>query len=165
MMQLSPANSNGYHHYTSGPDFDNVTVSSSRPATGGNNLNKAAGVRKVQSSAFVCSSGKDAKLQANKLRINQNSGQLHAPKMTNHGAMGSKQNSFHLSKEAYQKLTQNYNYAGLNQGNTAAHQRKNQIAYATQDLRMQSDIIQQKYGKCQFSCLCSILLLNFQVSK
>ena len=62
-------------------------MSSSRPATGGNNqtgLSKAAGVRKVQSSAFVSSAAvaKDAKLQANKLRINQNSGQLqHAPKM------------------------------------------------------------------------------------
>ena len=69
-------------------------------------------MRKVQSSAFVCSGGasKDAKLQANKLRINQNSGQLHAPKMTNLSAMGGKPKSFHLSKEAYQKLTQNYNY-------------------------------------------------------
>lgn len=113
-------------------------------------MNKAAGVRKVQSSAFVCSGAgqsKDAKLQANKLRINQNSGQLHAPKMTNHGAMGSKQNSFHLSKEAYHKLTQNYNYAGLNTGGAAAQQRKQHLAYATQDLRTQGDIIQQKYGK------------------
>ena len=97
-------------------------------------MNRAGGVRKVQSSAFVCSGAgpsKDTKLQANKLRINQNSGQLHAPKITNHGAMGSKQNSFHLSKEAYQKLTQNYNYTGLNTGSTAAHQRKQHLAYAT----------------------------------
>ena len=43
---------------------------------------------------------KEAKLQANKLRINQNSGQLHAPKMTNQGGVG-KPGSFHLSKEAY----------------------------------------------------------------
>ena len=40
--------------------------------------------------------------------------------MTNQGAMGCKQNSFHLSKEAYNKLTQNYNYSGLNQGNAQA---------------------------------------------
>ena len=127
------------NYATSGPtDFDNVTVnSSSRPATGGQNLTKA-GVRKVQSSAFVNSSAipKDAKLQANKLRINQNSGQLHAPKLANQGGgmVGSGQHSFHLSKEAYQKLTNNYNYSN----HVAAAQRNknhNMVAYATQDLR------------------------------
>ena len=51
--------------------------------------------------------------------------------MTNQGAMGEKKNSFHLSKEAYSKLTANYNYSKPEFVN-----RKNQIAYATHDSRM-----------------------------
>ena len=93
-----------------------MTVASSRPATGGNTNVGRSGVRKVQSSAFVQSHGKETKLQANKLRINQNSGQLHAPKIPSHSGLGGK-NSFHLSKDAYAKLTANYNHTKIDGAN------------------------------------------------
>ena len=82
--------------------------------------------------------GKDGGLQPGKFReLNQNSGQLHAPKLANQGHQAT--NSFKLSKEAYNKLTANFNYnkaqgARIGRDNSNVS-RKNQV-FATGDLHL-----------------------------
>ena len=71
------------------------------------------------------------------------SGPLHHVPKVSGGASGTQRShNFQLSKEAYQKLTQNYNYSKVDSAS-----RKNHMAYATQDLRFQNPAMQQKYGK------------------
>ena len=108
-------------------------------------------VRKVQSTAYVKLGPTEVSREANKLapnqRINQNSGQLqHVPRIANQGHGSS--NSFKLTKEAYQKLTANYNYSKFDGAD-----RQKSLVYATQDMRMQNAGTQRRFGK---SFVCGI---------
>ena len=92
----------------SAPAFDSKSVASSRPGTSGNAdgqiiAGNRGAVRKVQSSAFELgraaqpnsAAPRDHQLQAKlTMQINQNSGQLHAPRPTNKQGQQSRHHSF-----------------------------------------------------------------------